>query len=561
MGKQRQVVTIDDFSGGDSGRQRPAFNDLTKYRTRNTWVYPNGAIGPRPPWVPITITNTPVDKSLQVFNVQLCVNGVLIVWAFDDGDVYASDANSFDAQLATTQALGSNGYTDSVATGDNILIITDDDTDDGVHVAADGTATLIPTMPAGFAIEQYSEQTVIMRNPLPSGTPFLLFSDPRDFTTWDPANSVFIGSEGQCHNLYVQKDQLVIPRTRVGEVWVFTGVLGANEFLRRMDVGVAPAAPQLAEGFVTSSSLLMYTTGRTVSMFTGAQLVQEERPDLPIVVGYDTDPQYDNAGRIVGLDDDEQFIITGTFDQIADAEFKQVWMQSYSPKAGWHRHVVPITPYRVSDSVLGASSSKDSARAFMVAPLGASGAVYGVTTSDATVTGTSSLNHFSFYARQEAPYLPPGKLLAGGVGVGLTSVKDGDSGLPVTAEWEGPEVWAENNMQVAVRSVVIDYMYDTDSRICDNLAPGTVTNQFEISVRTLQPEDGTVLSTSTFQLFTPQASGLGFAVDGGTMKRGRQTFMMGEQGAGGGFQVLLTNWRGIMIKQITIHYDTEPARV
>lgn len=571
MSTRREIVSFRDFSGGDVGRQRPDPNDLKKYRTLNTWVYPNGALGPRPPWIQHAIEGLPSGKDIPLtFNAWITPSAERMVWSFGDGDVYSAAelSGSWSASEAATQSFNPNGtYTDSVVNGGHVYILQNQDSDSGVLIDEDGNGTLEGDFPGGVAIEQYSEQTVVLVNPdYASGptTPFIWFSDPRDPTTWPVENTVFIGNGGLGHNLYVQKDQLVIPKTLIGEVWVFTGVLGANEFLRRMDTGVAPMPPQQAEGYVTSSSLLMYTTGRTVSMFTGAQLVQEERPDLPIVTGYDTDPQYDHAGRVIGLDNDESFLITGTFDGSSDDNDKIVWMQSYSPQSGWHRHIVPIT---WKATISGNTFSKNDAQGFKTHPMGSSGVIYGCTGEDAN-DENELFRVYSFFSRQEAPYLPVGKVLSGvqpgsfsGVGTTFTTVADGDSGLPVEAEWHSAEVWGEDNTQSLVRTVVVDYSYDTDSRICTNLDNGTVVNQFDISVQTLQPEQGTALRESSVVQFRPQADGAGTAIDGGTMRRGRATFQFGDQGTAGGFRLHIDNWRGIMIHEITVHYDVEPARV
>lgn len=549
-------ITLEDFSGGDIGRQRPAPGDLKRYRGLNTWVYPNGAIGPRPPWYVKTFTGLPTTKTLVRFDASRGPTGTWYAWAFSDGTVYSTTGGSTTAALRGTLQNEAASVT-AAPVGSNVLpntvtYVTDTDNTGG-RIRYNGNWEPLYAQPAGAAIAAFTEQTVILVNPA-NGTPFLRFSSPRNPTEWPAENSVFVGSTGAGHGLYIQKDALVIPRTKVGEIFVFTGVLGFNETLRRLDVGVAPAEPQLANGAVISTSLLVYTSGRTVSVFTGAQLLQQPRPDIPIVSGYDTDPHYDHHGQVVGLDDDERFIIVGTIDQIADDKIKKVWMQSYSPTSGWNRHLLPITPFSVSDGALGASSSKDSARAFLVSPVGASGIVAGSTMSDSSTGGTIKV--YETFLRQEAPYLPPGKVLS--QDVQTLSAVDADSALPVVAEWFSPEVWGKDDEELTVRSVLVDYSYDTDSRITTSLG-SAVPNRFDLSVQAVQPSEGTAISESAVVAFVPTA---GTTIDGGsTIKRGRKLFQFGDQGAGGGFRLHLADWRGVMIHRITVHYDISEARI
>ncbi len=552
---KKGTVTLEDFSGGDVGRQRPVPGDLKRYRGLNTWVYPNGAIGPRPPWFAKTFTGLPTGKTMVRFDASRGPTGIWYAWAFSDGTVYSTTGGSTTAALRGT-FLTEDTMTTGHPVGSNVLpntvtYVTDTDGTGG-RIRYNGNWEPLYSQPAGAAITAFVEQTVVLVNPA-NGTPYLRFSAPRDPTDWPLENSVFVGSTGVAHGLYIQKDALVIPRTAVGEVFVFTGVLGFNETLRRLDVGVAPALPQLANGAVISTSLLIYTTGRTISVFTGAQLLQQPRPDIPVVALYDTDPQYDHQGQVVGLDDDERFLIVGTVDQVADAKIKKVWAQSYSPSSGWHRHLIPVTPWSVSVGALGATSSKDAARAFMVTPQGASGMVSGCTMSDAS-TG-STLKVYETFLRQESPYLPPGKVLT--QGVQTLSALDADSGLPVVAEWTSAEVWGKDGEELTVRSVLVDYSYDTDARIQTSLG-SAVPNRFDISVETVQPARGTAPVSSTAVAFVPSA---GTTIDGGTVKRGRDLFQFGDQGSGGGFRIKLADWRGILVHRLTVTYDVTEARV
>lgn len=557
-------VTFSSFKGGDSGRMRPTPDDLSRYRGINTWVYPNGALGPRPPWWPVAITGLPATKTLRTFDASRGPTGTWYAWGFSDGTVYSTTGGSLAAALRGTTANEAGTVTGRDIRASHVLpntvsFVTDTD-NTGARIRYNGNWEPLYALPAGDAIGGMGEQTVVLVNPDPSiaanaSTPYLRFSAPRDPTDWPAENSVFIGSTGFAHGIYLQKDFLVIPRAKVGDIFVFTGVLGFNETLRLVDRGVAPPDQNRAKGAVISSSLLVYTSGRTISVFTGAQLLQQHRPDIPEIADYDTNPEYDNPGNVVGLDDDERFIIVGTVDQTADVSYKRIWAQSYSPEQGWHRHIIPVTPFRASQAATCESSSRDTAKAAQVSPVGASGLVALCTVSDATYGNTPRV--FQTYLRQESPYLPPGKTLSQGVSV--TSVADADSGLPVVASWTSAEVWGEDGTELTVRSVLVDYSFDTDARIQTSLGGGVVPNRFDISVQAIQNAESTTTVESTAVPFVP-AVALGTAIDGGTVRRGRKLFQFGSQGPGGGFRIKLADWRGIMIHRITVEYDISPAR-
>jgi hypothetical protein len=86
-----------------------------------------------------------------------------------------------------------------------------------------------------------------------------------------------------------------------------------------------------------------------------------------------------------------------------------------------------------------------------------------------------------------------------------------------------------------------------------------VPNKFTISVMATEPADGTVVTESTGIAFVPT---LGTTIDASndTVKRGRELFQFGEQGAGGGFRIHLSAWSGIVIHSFVVGCDIESPR-
>ncbi|MGH3849387.1 MAG: hypothetical protein ACRDRT_06755, partial [Pseudonocardiaceae bacterium] len=413
-----------------------------------------------------------------------------------------------------------------------------------------GTFTSIATMPAGALIIEYGQQIVILQI---SSPPTLRWSFLNDGTIWPASYSVFVGSGTLGTGLYVQQDTLVVCKIN-GEVWVFTGVLGVSETLRRVDAGLVHPLQGLAKGAVVGSSVLYWTTGKDISAFTGAQSKMLTRPDIVPVSGFNTEPFRNNVGHILPLEEDNKFFIFGTVDGKVDDTERKPWATSFSPSQGWNRHTIPVTTYNLSSDYMGGFTSKDNANAIR-STVSLEGLAIIFVPSDSVGGNNTTIRSYVLNSRLETPYLAVGEVLAANIS-GLTN-KDADTVLPVVSTLRTGEWWAPESSEVTVRSVMVDYSYDSDFRLTAEFG-ATVFNRFDISVEALQPADGTAVSQSTAIAFVPTA---GTAIDGGTMKRGRELFQFSGQGAGGGFRVLLNDWRGIMIHRITVHADVSEARV
>lgn len=552
----RKTIVLDDFSGGDSGRTRPDPNDLKSYRGTNTWLYPSG-IGPRPPLVKDTGLYTnglPTGKRLRTFNIMRGQNYIWTAYSFSDGTIYSNDAAVTVPTAQTLQGTLGGFPNDSAKTSDVVYFCVE--TGAGGMVDSAGTFTSLPNMPVAQRIETFGARVVVMYNIITT-PPTIRFSNAADPTTWDVVDSQFIGPAGLGMNLYVMRDALIIPKFD-GTIWQFTGVIGLNEITRQIDVGRTHPYVGVADGAIVGGSMLYYVSGNRIVAFTGAQLLVVPRPDLapPTAAGYTVKSQMAHTGRIISLGEDQHYMVLGTFDKDSDALTHVPWMQTYSPERGWNRHALPLTEYKLSTDAITSPSgtSLDSARTILADDL-IDGIVAIVVPSDSTGGTNGTIRFYLFNSTQEMPYLTtpqPWEIAS------ATNHRDGDTSAAVSASVQFAEWWSPDGSEVTVRSVQMDYTYDTDGTIVSSVStPNTLT----MSVLSTEPMDGTTVAESSAVTFVPTA---GTAIDvpqDTTLKRGRELFQFGDQGAAGGFRIKIANWSGIVIRRLTITVDLGEPRV
>lgn len=559
-------VIFEDWSGGDEGRSRPqastpliyrgmaVFSSTpTTYRGTNTWLYPAG-IGPRPPIVSAgTPTGLPTGKRLRMFNFMRGQNFLWLAFAFSDGTVYSNNAGGGALSLRGTLGGFPN---DSVKTSDVVYYCVESGA--GGLVQADGTFTTLTDEPPAQRIEVFRSRLVVMYNVLGQPPTIRLSGNATaitDPTIWDATNSQFIGPAGLGMELYVLRDTLIIPKFD-GTIWQYAGEIGFNDTLRQIDQGRVHPYVGVAEGDVVGGSVLYYVTGNQMAAFTGAQVVTAPRPDLPAPpAGFTARAQDANVGKVVQLAEDQHFLVLGTYDSDGDVTCHVPWMQSYSPERGWNRHTVPFTPYKISQAALTSPSgtSIDSARGVLVDDV-IDGVVAIVVPSDDQMGTNDTVRVYLMNTLQEQPYQDrpvPWELTSN------TDFRDGDSGAAVTADYQSSDWWVANGGQVVVRSVLVDYTYNSNPAIASSVSSP---NHFDISIMATEPEDGTAVSESTAISFTPTLATAIDVPNDPYLKRGRELFQFGDQGPGGGFRIHLANWRGIIVKRMTVVVDITDRR-
>lgn len=535
---ERVLVPFGDFSGGDAGRERPKLTDLTCYRGVNVWRYPNGAIGPRPNWNVTPFTGLPTGKSLISFATMIGSSGLWFAWGYSDGTIYTSTPTTpTTAALRGTMATAPTGMLGST---DKVVVYSA--AGGGATVSFTGTYTAVVSMPLALGMAEHGEQFVIVQGGSPSVARWSALRDP---TSWPSINTVFIGNSGPASAIYALRDLLVVPKYN-GEVWVFTGVLGINESLRRVDVGHIHQLFLYVKGDVVGNSVLYYPTGSSITSFDGARLRTFARPDLIETAGWSSDPAMNNVGQVVSLEEPNRFALIGTLDSSTVSGSRLPWMHIFSPEAGWTRHTVPLTAFTVNASVVG--TSKDSSGAIKTGRA-IEGVVWAVTASDAAGTTTSKIAYLN--TRQEFPYLTPSE--SGQWAITNINLEDGQSGLPVVASVSSAEWWADEGKECQVRGLYIDYTYDADPAA---VVGSEVMHTLTASITALQRGEAAE-ATSTTVTFVPTAGG---SLDGGYLRRGRAKLFFGDQGQGGGFRFNFTAWRGIMVHRVTAVVDVMPER-
>ncbi len=569
-------VIFERFTGGDVGRSRPLKSALDQFRGLNVMTYPNGAVGPRPPWQALGLTGLPALR-LTTFD---CVRNVLntlsespptLVFGVDeatDGKVYAAPATP--AGAATLEATNSLPFTCATAWGTTVYLATGVGVGTSYDVATD-TAASVAAMPAAVAITSLASRMV-------TGVyGQIRVSAPDDPTTWPVGNFINIGQPSDILGLYELRNALVILKYD-GSVWQITGVPTNGGVLRKVDVGHLASFNFRARASVAGQSNLWWVSGRNMVKFTGAQLATIDRPDIPITEAnkalFKWSPSATHVGNVLPLPGDDEFLVVGTLDLLSDFPFQhQPWVQMYRATDQWTRHTLPVTNYRATfDDFTLSNSSADDGRAIFVPAFAPHGMAFVATQGEASGTGARAIKVYQLNTQQEFPLVATGTEMSGGVS--SFTLNDGDTAAPTVAQFATAEVWAEDQQyvrppftmlqgdgwstgftQVRVRSVEIDLSYAAA------ITPHATYNKFTVSVESVQRDStaGEALASSTAQAYVaptvsaPDPDGDGFV-------RTRVKFQVGDQGWGSGFRVRLANWSGILVHRISCLVDLDGPR-
>lgn len=538
----RKALVFEDFSGGDVGRSRPATSNPTQFRAINAWVYPGG-VGPRPPFQDIRPSGLPQQK-LVSFDVVRGTSGFLyLMWAFENKAIYKMGTTGAGWNFGdTVTSLGSMTNVPITSTNIGPQMLYPSILGHGAiadPVAA--TITNLTNMPAAISAVRFGERLAAS-----SGDGILRFSAPSSFNDWPAANLIQVGATQFICDLYVQRNNLLIPKLE-GDLWTITGTLGVNETLRRSDNGVRHNFPTFAPGAVTAGSSLWYCGTRQMVQYTGAQLVLVERPDVPPPPGTDVQVWDVHPGAVAPLSDDDEFFLLGAA-ELAGTSVRTVWAQAFRPnKDNWTRHVIPVTQYRC-DSV--GTRSQFTSGCIKVNRTDHEGMCFFSTTSDTAGNNGSASQVFVCFSNQEFPLVT--NATAYGANYITDTVFDAKSGVPVTATFRTSDTWAGLGEQIQVNEVVVDYSFNSD------FTPSSTYNKFDISVEALQNPGSTAVRTSTAISFTAPAVTTS-TPDGVPLVRGQAKFQFGDQGAGVGFRILLDNWRGILVHRITANVEVSPG--
>ncbi len=574
-------VLFEEFTGGDTGRDRPSRPQLNQFRALNAWVYPNGAIGPRPPWQNCAITGLP-QLSVACFDLVRNVNGSTESQAVLSYALNTTVPNSQLWSAAAAQAapvffngtFGQNALASAVW-GNTVYYCSGAGTGASYNIFT-GTVAAIAGMPAGNDITALASRMILSNS---GGAPGQIrVSAADDPTTWPAGNFINVGAPVSITGMHELRNALVLLRYD-GTVWQITGVPTVNGIVRKVDQGLAPAFQFRARAEVVGQSNLWAVAGRSMVKYTGANLLTLNRPDIPIQEAdkatYIWTPSSDHVGHVLPLPGDDEFIVVGTLDQVADNAIHKVWAQVYRERDQWTRHTIPMTPFRFTLPGGGGTltqGSRDEATAVQVANLAPAGVAFLVSNSQPAGTSARPPTTYRCNTRQEFPHVAVGTVLA--AGQTSSTLNDADSSAPTVAQFRTAEVWADDPQysrapntllhgdtwsqgftQVRVRAVQVDLSYVAV------ITPHSTYNKFTIAAEALQRDvvPGTAVAISAPQAYVaPTVTAPDPDADG--LVRLRVKFQMGDQGWGAGFRIILSDWVGIMVHRIEALVDLDGPR-
>lgn len=129
---------------------------------------------------------------------------------------------------------------------------------------------------------------------------------------------------------------------------------------------------------------------------------------------------------------------------------------------------------------------------------------------------------------------------------------DGDTGATVKADFRTADYWDPEGQEIYVDGIFLDYAYSPNGSQSTNQ---TVT----VEIESLQLTEEAAPRAGGSVTFTPPTGTP--SEPGSQIVRGRVRLPVRSVGAGGGFRVHLSNWKGITIRRITADVRLTAARI
>lgn len=502
----RQIVTYNDFKGGEFGDKGPWKAPSNSFTAINMLVNRQGELMVRPGLRDATPAGVAAG----------------IVRGFGDTGIPTQDAwyaqgttiRTFDIlagnnlEVATGSLSGTPTSPISSFVSTNQIYLTARGLSTSYvlnNVPATPTLTALTGSPAGTTITVYGDRWII-GDIEGSNDQRIRFSDAANPNSWPAANFIDIGDNWGVRALWPQRQHLVIVK-QTG-FYVLTGVPGVNEVLRFIAKAHGPLSPN--DVVCANNDMLWWWTGTGVGLsgpgvFSGSKPVEFLYLNNHIgsgSAGENFPPTTGIQGASEGSDD-------GIF--ICSTENKGILY-----KEG-------IFTYHT----FGVNTSGFLGR-------GQNGRVY-------ICDGGGAATAPKFYVWNYWADTPG---IEGG-----DQMRAGDaSATPVSGSVTFPEWWSQTASEVRVRSVIVDFRkWNTG---------GNQNNHFDLSVDMLRRYNNTSPTASNTVSFDESPAS---ASSTGTLDR--RIFGFGEQGVGNGFQLNFTNCKGIAIQRVEVVLDVEPVRV
>lgn len=592
----KKTFALDNFSGGDIGRDWPGQGQTNKFRGVNVWLYPNGAIGPRQPLIRYEPLVSPLPNASVILATCPGAVGSLPVAVLDDDRVY----NLIDGQSSTFcgpgefDLFGDYWHGGIQVAAPSAAVATELSKIIDTNVSPPTVSTFTITGAGAWAASRFGPHIVIVDF---EGATFR-WSAPNAGSTWPAAN--FATAPSGTYALVQQKNTLLLfsqdELAENGDIWAITGVLSVNAILRRVDRGLAGPPRFRSFGAKAGGGIravgadnVYWINGRYLGRFDGSEITTTPSPvprSVSKIPGFETTQRtIFGVADIVPLTEMDEFLVIGSigkYEYIGEADTaasavspsgnsRQFLFQHKQSNGAWTCHDPGI--YYSFNNFVSQSNNRLSGfeairstrwlRPNVFSFVRDQYTLWFVVSGSSIASGQELASAPKQYTMRLRPDMPD------------VIHNDGDTGEKTKAEFQSAEIWGEDGEELFVRSVTVDYSYQNHNQ------PVEEHSTFEINVEALNLFDQTSKHVSAPQKFVP--TGQGVPVDytytpglrriesnvpdilpepvlKGDILRGRQVFKFGDQGSGNGFRIHINNWKGIMIHRILVDAEASPAR-
>jgi hypothetical protein len=518
-----QAFEIKDFSGGDYGRMEAWKAPKNSFSALNMIVTRTGELCVRPGLRKTTPTGI---VNGAVWGMGRLPGAPFSIW-YGQGTAikYFSPSSTPGAIASATGALTGTPGAGSVSideTGSTTYIATNS----ANGYSFNGTAiTSLNNMPNSQALALYGDRLAVV----PTGSPNTVqFSAAASFNDWTVsaghAVSVTVGDTDGITALFAQRGHLALLK-QASSLYVLTGTPGTNEALRPVYRFNGPNS-QRAAGRIHSDDKIWFAptfSGYAVS-FDGTAVSLLDNIPLSLHTGL-------LPRTILPLYDDDQAGLA-VLTPAGSTAANEIWLKY---RGAWTKHTMSQT------------LSNDAAVKTHGYPQDGDATISRVRYGSCLVftDGGGASAHPNFYTWQ--PFMDRPGLEADPFSASAERAGD-DSSSPVVGNVTFPEQKVDDGSELMVRGVIVDFRsWNTGS---------ATNNHFDLAVNTLNSYQTAGPVSSATASFDEAAASSSLA---GTVRS--KYFSFGDQGRGAGFQLVLTNCKGVAFQRFRIIAETYTARI
>lgn len=491
-----RTITIDNFRGGEFGDLHPSTAPPNTFTGRNVVVYRDGLIGPRAGVKKLAPTLT-ANGSVIEFGIAKGTNGV--VYSQSTNVHGFTFPNGAVALLGTVAAAPSQGDGHMVRVGNDILYYNLSGANTYQITPATPTVADMTGAPAAIAVVQNGERVILIGN---TGGKYrrLRYSAKADPTSWPAANFIDIpypntAQEGFSLTHIAEIRQRLVIANDGGEWWALTGVPGVNDVLRRQQRADRTPANRHHAARIGEALYLVVVDGSDLPpvIFTGTTTEKDTLRHLGKWNNSNT------VARVAARPGVDHFLALAANGR-ALASINGTWT--------FHQFAQPIA-YPFIDS------NADSQQLFIFCDGG------GASAPPLFYAFDSDLNR---PAKTSDTYASPGD----------------DSTTPVDAEFTTAVQWAKDGDELNPRWITVNFAkWNTGS---------TARNHFDLEVIMHHRHNQAGTRVATVPLTWDEMASA--TTSDATPDSAR--FNVGAQGPGQGFQIRVSNMRGVAVRNIIV---------